>query len=201
MERIVRLLASKFLYIFLGSAFGTILFLIFACLSLGNPIQDLVTSAHKGIIVQPDHKLTQAQIESLNVLLEHQAVIPGEMLIDRLVDFYTSLINQLMAFIAVLSVISYMYIKTSSKEEAQKKASEFMDSDEFANLVKKVSEKEWTTNIEFYADDYASRFDGIDKQISRIRDDLLPIQDAISNLDMDEDEGSSFDLTINKEGE
>lgn len=181
---------------FLGVVLGTFFFLLCASLWSGSPIQDLVSSAHSGIITQPSHKMTEDQLESLNVLLEHQAVIPGDILVERIVDFYTTLLNQLIGLIAVLGIIAYMYIKSSSKEDVQAQANEFLRSKEFENLVDNIGTEKFSNAFDLYVLDYDSRLEYFQDRLKRLVRKVEDMERNISNQDSEDSDGKDLDIRV-----
>ena len=184
-----------------GSSIGAFLFLLCASLWGGSPIQDLLLSAHAGVISQPSHQLTDEQLKSVMVLLKHQAVIPADVLLDTIVEFYTTLINQLIALIAVLGVVAYMYIRSSSKEESVAQASSFFESTQFdAALAKAVREK-FHDSLGLYAQDYDSRLDSLMETITAQGKNISTLEKSVSERDTADSEGDSNEIEVPVEEE
>lgn len=190
--------ASKAFLIFIGASTGSFLFLICASLWAGSPIQDLVVSAHGRIVDHPDHKLTPEQVKDLMVLIEHHAVLPADVIIEKVVEFYTTLINLLIGLLAILGIIAYMYIRTTSSEQVSAQTDSFLNSDNFKNLVITAVGRDFNSAIEIASGDYAEMLDSwgvVVEKISALEKGLKRIEHTLSERDAEESGGESLNIT------
>ena len=138
---------NKSILIIVGSALGAGIFLLCAAMWVGSPIQDLVVSTAGRLIDHPTHELTASQVEALTELIKHHAVMPADQILSHIVSFYTTLINLLVGLLTALGIIAYMYIRSSSDEQAHKQTTRYLGSDEFKGLVGKEVKIEFTKSV------------------------------------------------------
>lgn len=184
------------------------LFLLCAAMWAGSPIQDLVISTHGRFIDHPTHELTDKQIESLNVLIKHHAVIPAEKLIEQIVNFYTNMINLLVALLAILGVVAYMYVRISSREVVLRQTEDYMESRRFLDLLNDSIDHNVKGSIDIHISDnlerfdeleinnYLERFDELENRLDDLGQRYFFLERQFSEIDDEETEGN--DLTLSR---
>lgn len=192
---------GKGIWLASGAAVGVFLFLLCAALWVGSPIQDLVMSVHGRFVDHPTHQLTEAQIESLNVLIRHHAVIPAEKLIEQIVNFYTNLINLLVALLAILGVVAYMYVRISSREAVLRQAEDYMESDRFKDVLSDQIGKKFGESLSMYASDYVERTEALEKKMANLQKKYSKMEKLLAEFDEEESEGGELTLNTQSDSE
>lgn len=117
-EPLARLLVKAFLITF-GSAVGGFAFVAFAVIIAGNPVTDVITSAHGFLINREPATLSEEENAYLLYLIEEGHVVPIQNFIAQIADYYANIIAILLVLIAVVAGLAYLYIRMVSKQEAE----------------------------------------------------------------------------------
>jgi len=140
-------------------------------------------SEHIFAISPKDIPLTFEEMILLSKMQSQNVLLFGESLLSQTVQFYDAVIVILTILLSVLSVVAFMYIKTSSRDHLE-------------DLVEKVVTKEVTTlrhsarfenlldeKIEFKLHDYLSALESVDKiqkRTDKISDRLEDLEESSS---------------------
>ncbi len=119
--------------------------------------------------------------------------MPAEKLIEQIVEFYTTIINLLVTMIAVLGIIAYMYIRSSTQEQVSDQTSKYFESEEFREKVKiRVNahvEASLSEGLDLAVGDIAERFEQFENETDSIVQKVDLIEKKVSQLDREETEG------------
>lgn len=188
--------------LFLGAAFGVVLIYLLGKFVFGNTFVDVIDNAH-GIMVSSGTTLTVNEKQALSHLIGKGYILPSEVLIDTMVNFYNSIINWLIALIALAGIIAYSYIKGISalqaeeliKEKTNEQFKKLQDSRKFsADIVAQLLKSD---GIRSFLDDM-SQLDKKD-EISQIKEQLKQVIKQVSKLDKDEQTVDNTTITVGDE--
>lgn len=115
--------SSFFKWLLLTSAvtIGILLTILILSIFFINPIQVAVESVH-GLFYQPKRSLTDSEWIALSELVFSGQLLTSQELLIQVTNFYTNLINTLIALIAILGVIAFLYVKASSSDVMEQAA-------------------------------------------------------------------------------
>lgn len=153
---------SKWLLLTSAVSIGILLTILVLSIFFINPIQVVVDSVH-GLFYQPKRSLTDSEWEALSELIFSGQLLTSQDLLIQVTNFYTNLINTLIALIAILGVIAFLYVKASSSDVMEQAAENTVK----VHFEKQKFKDELTTLISMRIQDVK---DGTEIEISDIED-------------------------------
>lgn len=190
----------KGILVFSGAVTGAILFLFVTAIVMGDPINDVVVSAHGLVFEKSVVELSDNEKALVARLLSNGGIISPSMLLSEMSSFYERVITILTVLISVLGFIAFMYVKSISvdgardlvSKEVEKSLNSSGHKELVENRVKLVSE-ETVDNLNSLYDDMSEFFAESQKYaIQDLYERLALLERMIGESDSTEEVGAEL---------
>jgi len=135
------------LIVFCGAMAGSFLFLFLTAFFLGDPIKDMILSAHGILVEAAGSKISADETAMLNKMLAEGQILPANSILTTTITYYQSVITTLVALLGILSVVAYFYIKSVSARDAvdmaENAARKYFESTDFRIRADEVLQTNW----------------------------------------------------------
>jgi len=126
----------------------------------------------KFLVVPTEVNLQNAKMAgTLSKLVASGTVIPIGEFYGHIISYYNTLITLMMALLGIVSLVAYMYIRSVSTEEAEKKALEHTKEcfkKEVPSMLAESTE-EWSSDFQDDMDELKEKVTTLENEIERLR--------------------------------
>lgn len=126
----------------------------------------------KFLVVPTEVNLQNAKMAgTLSKLVASGTVIPIGEFYGHIISYYNTLITLMMALLGIVSLVAYMYIRSVSTEEAEKKALEHTK-DCFKSQVPGMlaaNTAEWSSDFQEEMDGLKAKVEALENEIERLK--------------------------------
>ncbi|WP_415720584.1 hypothetical protein [Photobacterium ganghwense] len=169
---------------FSASVVSTLLFWMGAYFWFDASVSFVVENAKAILLEKPDSILSNQDAQNLGRLIEKGIVIEGNDVIDRVADFYTTIITLLITIITILGITIPLYIKTNAENVARQQTKTevktyFNENVQYRDEIEKVYKKyepeikrHLDSEIDGWSSTYEERFEFIERRLPKSDVDL-----------------------------
>lgn len=187
----------------LGVAIGVFSFLLVFTLWDGSLVSGDLISAHAQYI----NSTSPESISAAEDVAEVKSAISNDELLSKIISFYETIIQILIAAIGIIGFVAFMYIRAASLEHAENIIEEKIVSkfkmQEFHDLLKKYLSQSHVdikkdiesirTGLRSYLNDL-EQYGDLAEKVSGLEKSVFALEGALSRLDKSEDDGEELSL-------
>ncbi len=180
--------------VFFGVMVGTVCAFLLAAFVVGEPIVDSFVSAHGVLIESGKSKLCIKETALLSKMISDGSVLPVDNILSTTIAYYQSVIDTLIAILAILGFVAYMYVRSVSIRAAEKMAEKavknYLATQAFVELANKIFSSKFDDGMKAFSADIEKISERAKKLEKRLDDfDTGPV------LDKEEIEAGSLEIS------